>query len=110
MTSRWAVRLAGNQRLRRAPLRSGEADELLSDIDEEERLAQAWLVAPDGRRWGGAEAIWHSLYLSPVLNLLLRPLRLLPGFHALSRRVYRWVAAQRSYTGCRVDRRESWRK
>jgi predicted DCC family thiol-disulfide oxidoreductase YuxK len=104
------VRLAGNQRLRLVPFRSDEADTLLSDVDEEERLAQAWLVAPDGRRWGGAEAIWHSLYLSPVLNLLLRPLRLLPGFHPISRRVYRWVAAQRRYAGCRLDRRENRRK
>jgi predicted DCC family thiol-disulfide oxidoreductase YuxK len=96
------VRLAGEKRLRRVPLTSDEADRYLGDVDWETRLAQAWLSAPGGRRWGGAEAIWHALYRVPVLGPLLRPLRWLPGFHPLSRRVYRWVAAQRRNTGCRL--------
>jgi predicted DCC family thiol-disulfide oxidoreductase YuxK len=96
------VRLAGEERLRRAPLASEEADAYLGDLDSETRFSQAWLVAPDGRRWSGAEAIWHALYLAPVLGPILRPLRWLPGFHPISRRVYQWVAAQRRHTSCRL--------
>jgi predicted DCC family thiol-disulfide oxidoreductase YuxK len=104
------VRLAGEERLRRVPLASEEADAYLGDLDVETRYSQAWLVAPDGRRWAGAEAIWHALYLAPLLGSVLRPLRWLPGFHPISRRVYRWVAAQRRHTGCRLPRTGSHEK
>ena len=98
------MRLAGAAKLRRAPLVSDEADRYLGDLDPEQRLSRAWLVAPDGRRWAGDEAIWHALYLAPFLGLLLRPLRWLPGFHPLSEWVYRWVAIHRRSLGCRIDR------
>ena len=99
------MRLAGTEKLRRAPLLGDEADRVLGDIPPERRLDQAWLVAPDGRRWGGHEAIWHALYLSPLLGLLLRPLRWVPGFHPISERVYRWIASHRRTLGCRIDKR-----
>jgi len=73
------------------PLRSEEAARLLRDLPAAERVRAAWLVAPDGRRWRGAEAIWHALYLAPW-GWLLRPLRLLPGFRRISDFVYDWVA------------------
>jgi predicted DCC family thiol-disulfide oxidoreductase YuxK len=98
------VRLAGAAKLRREPLEGSEADRYLSDVTPERRLARAWLVAPDGRRWAGDDAIWHALYLAPVLGLLLRPLRWLPGFSSISRRVYAWVATHRRQLGCRIDR------
>jgi predicted DCC family thiol-disulfide oxidoreductase YuxK len=98
------VRLAGPERLQRAPLLGDEADRLLSDIPLDRRLEQAWLVAPDGRRWAGPEAIWHALYLAPWLGLWLRPLRCLPGFHTVSKRVYYWVASHRRSLGCRLDK------
>jgi predicted DCC family thiol-disulfide oxidoreductase YuxK len=97
------VRLAGNARLRRVPLISEEADQCLGDLSREQRLSRAWLIAPDGRRWGGAEAIWHALYLVPLLGLLLRPLRWLPGFHSISEQVYWWVASHRGSAACRLD-------
>ena len=53
------MRLAGTKKLRRAPLLGDEADRVLGDIPPERRLDQAWLVAPDGRRWRGPEAIWR---------------------------------------------------
>jgi predicted DCC family thiol-disulfide oxidoreductase YuxK len=99
------VRLAGTKRLRRAPLLGDEADRLLSDIPPDRRLEQAWLVAPDGRRWAGPEAIWHALYLAPLLGPSLRPLRWLPGFHPISQRIYGWVATHRRSLGCRLDKR-----
>lgn len=92
------------------PLASREADAYLGDLDAETRSSQAWLVAPDGRRWSGAEAIWHAVYLAPVLGALLRPLRWLPGFHPISQRVYRWVAAQRRHAGCRIQQTGSHEK
>ena len=74
-----------------------QADDIipaLAELSMEARLSRAWLVAPDGRRWGGAEAIWHALYLSPVLILVLLPLRWVPGFRPISEWVYAWVAAR----------------
>jgi predicted DCC family thiol-disulfide oxidoreductase YuxK len=97
------VRLVGEGKLRRAPLVSEEADRRLGDLSLEDRLARAWLVVPDGNRWGGPEAIWHALYLIPLLGPLLRPLRRLPGFHPVSERVYQWVASRRRNLGCRLD-------
>jgi predicted DCC family thiol-disulfide oxidoreductase YuxK len=98
------VRLAGAAKLRREPLEGAEADHYLGDLTPEQRLSRAWLVAPHGRRWAGDEAIWQALYLAPVLGLLLRPLRWLPGFRPISRRVYAWVATHRRQLGCRIDR------
>lgn len=85
------MRLVGERRLRLVPLRSEEAARLLPDLSVEERLRRAWLVGPDGRQWGGAEAIWQALYLAPA-GWLLRPLRIFPGFGRISDRVYDWVA------------------
>lgn len=104
------MRLAGSTRLRREPLVGEAAGGLLGDIALEERLARAWLVAPDGRRWAGDEAIWRALYLAPVLGPLLRPLRWIPGFHLISQRVYQWVATHRRSLGCRIDHSSRHRK
>jgi hypothetical protein len=90
--------------LRRVPLLGEEADRVLNDLPPDRRLEQAWLVAPDGRRWAGPEAVWHALYLSSVLGLLLRPLRGLPGFHPLSRQLYQSISSRRRSQGCRLDR------
>jgi predicted DCC family thiol-disulfide oxidoreductase YuxK len=99
------VRLAGKGKLRREPLIGEEADSLLSDLTPEQRLSRAWLIAPDGQRWGGDEAIWHALYLSPLLGPLLRPLRRIPGFRPISEWVYAWVARSRRQLGCQIKPR-----
>jgi predicted DCC family thiol-disulfide oxidoreductase YuxK len=100
-----AVRLAGEETLRREPLAGDVADRYLSHLTPEQRSSRAWLVAPDGRRWSGPEAIWHALYLAPRLGPLLRPLRWIPGFRPISDVVYGWIATHRNQLGCRIDRR-----
>lgn len=54
-----------------------------------------YLVAPDGRRWRGAEAAARTLELLPLGKPAGRFLRL-PGVRAVARAVYRWVADHRS--------------
>lgn len=87
-------------KVRISPLASEEADGALGDLDAEARFSQAWL-AGRGRRHAGHEAVWHAAYQLPG-GWLLRPLRWLPFFHPINRRLYRWVADRRS-SACRID-------
>jgi len=86
-------------RMRISPLTSEEADRVLGHVAPEERYSQAWLQLNE-RLYAGHEAVWQGAYLLPA-GFLLRPLRLLPGFHPVSRRLYRWVADRRS-SSCRI--------
>ncbi len=86
-------------RIRPAGLTSPQADVDLVNLDPAERFSQSWLVRA-GIRHGGHECMWHCLYLLP-LGFLFRPLRLLPGFHPLSRRLYRRIADSRN-PACRL--------
>ena len=94
------------RRVRPVPLGSPQADELLADLTEEERMASWHLVAPDGRRWSAG-------YAAPPL------LRLLPGGRApaavlavapeITDRVYRWVADNRSWFSRAIPERSKQR-
>ena len=69
----------------------------------------AWLVAPDGRRWSGADAAARVLRLLPGWAGAGRLLGA-PPFVWIARAVYRWVADHRPLTarltgiGCGYDR------
>lgn len=63
-----------------------------------ERAREAlYLVAPDGRRWSGAEATARLMMLLPGrwLTAVGRLLRL-PGLRRLAEAAYRWVARNRA--------------
>lgn len=55
---------------------------------------EIWLVAPDGRRWSGAEATARLLRLLPGKRWLGRVLAW-PPLRPLTRLAYRWVAEHR---------------
>lgn len=97
-TARWLA-WASRGQVRIAPLTSEEADRTLAEVPPSERWDRAWL-RQDGVLYGGHEAVWHALYTIPG-GALLRPLRWIPGFQPLSRRIYRWVADHRART-CRL--------
>jgi predicted DCC family thiol-disulfide oxidoreductase YuxK len=80
-------------RLRPVPLRGAEADSLLADLDEAERMASWHLVSPDGSRSSGGEAIPALLRLLPAGGV---PAAAFARFPGLTSRGYRWVAENRS--------------
>lgn len=69
----------------------------------------AWLVAPDGRRWSGADAAARVLRLLPGWGLAGRLLGVPPVIW-IARVVYRWIADHRPLVarltgiGCGYDR------
>ena len=63
-------------------------------IPREEAERAAYLVAPDGRTWRGADAAARTLRLLPGWSALGRILEL-PGVRRLARIAYRWIAAHR---------------
>jgi predicted DCC family thiol-disulfide oxidoreductase YuxK len=97
---RWSLalllRLDRKRRLRPVELTSPRADELLSDLTHDRRMASWHLVAPDGRRWSGGLALAPVLRLVPAGGLLAAALDRVP---ALAQRGYDWVAAHRSSLG-----------
>ncbi len=74
-------------------LGSPEADALLADLTQEERMASWHLVAPDGRRWSAGYAAPPLLRLLPGGRL---PAAALAAAPEITDRVYRWVADHRS--------------
>jgi predicted DCC family thiol-disulfide oxidoreductase YuxK len=103
---RWSVGvlLACDRRrvLRPVPLQDPEADRLLAGVGEEERMASAHLVSPEGRRWSGGKAA------PPLMRLVPggRPLAYLTErFPRATERAYRWVADHRSLVGRPVPER-----
>jgi len=82
-----------DDRLTPVALQSAEADALLADLDEGERMASWHLIAPSGERTSGGAA------LPPVLRLLpggRAPAAVFARFPRLTERGYRWVADHRS--------------
>lgn len=65
-------------------------------VPEERARRAVYLVAPDGRRWSGAEAVARTALLLPGAGWsALGRLLLLPGLRELSEVGYRWVARNR---------------
>jgi predicted DCC family thiol-disulfide oxidoreductase YuxK len=87
--------LAADRRRAVSPvaLGSAEADELLVDLSEEERMASWHLVAPDGRRWSAGYAAPPLLRLLPAGRA---PAGALAAAPEVTDRIYRWVADHRS--------------
>lgn len=71
------------------PLQDPLVAERFPDLSQEQLYAKVWLVARDGRRFGGADAIRRLSGKLPLLFLLF-PLMHLPG----SRRFWHWGYAQ----------------
>ncbi len=78
-------------------------------VSRREAERASWLVAPDGRRWGGADAAARVLRLLPGWRLAGRLLGAPPVIW-VARPVYRWIARHRPFmarlTGlsCAYDR------
>jgi predicted DCC family thiol-disulfide oxidoreductase YuxK len=89
----WVLAADRTRRVRPVPLGSPEADQLLADMDREERMASWHLVAPDGRRWSAGYAAPPLLRLLPAGRAPAAALAAAPG---ITDRVYRWVADHRS--------------
>jgi len=89
------------QRLRPVALQSPEGRRLLPGMSDEQRLASAHLVTPDGRVHSGGDAV------APLLRRLPagRPLSALAGLApGLWRVGYGWVAGRRGVFGPRIPR------
>ena len=86
-------------RLRATPIQSEEADRLLADLNEEDRLASWHLVTPGGRRYSGGAAA------APMARLLPAgaPVAFVAqSFPRTTDRLYRWVARNRDALGRRL--------
>jgi predicted DCC family thiol-disulfide oxidoreductase YuxK len=79
-------------RLRPVALQSPAAENLLSDLDAEQRLASWHLISPAGERRSGGAALPTLLELLPGGRPLAAPLTRFPR---LTDRGYRWVAGNR---------------
>jgi predicted DCC family thiol-disulfide oxidoreductase YuxK len=88
-----------DRRLRPVPLQSEEANRLLADLAEEERMASWHLVGPDGGRRSAGAAIGPMLRLLPAG----RPLgALLERFASVTEAAYSWVSRHRRPLGCLI--------
>lgn len=65
-----------------------------ADLSREQARRAAWLVAPDGRRWSGADAAARVLRLLPRWGTLGKLLGADPVAW-IARRAYRWIADHR---------------
>jgi len=94
---RWSLAqvltLDRHRRLRPVALGTAEADELLGDLDPEERAASWHLVSPEGRRASAGAAAPELLRLLPGGR---PPAALLASAPRATERAYRWVADHRS--------------
>jgi len=85
--------------LRATPVQDEEADRLLTDLREEDRLTSWHLVAPDGGRYSGGAAAGPLARLLPAGA----PVALLAEtFPRTTERLYRWVARNRDSFGRRL--------
>ena len=103
---RWSVArlvpLDTRHRLRLMAIQDPEAQRLLSSVPEEERLASAHAVTPDGRVFSGGDAAAPIAAELPALAWGAPLVRALPG---PTRAGYRFVADRRSPLGRRLDDR-----
>jgi predicted DCC family thiol-disulfide oxidoreductase YuxK len=92
----WVLRADRDHRLQPVALQSPEAGRLLAEVTEEQRMRSWHLVAPDGRRWSAGAAAPPLLRLLPHGTVAGAGRGAAP---ALTERVYRWVADNRSAIG-----------
>ena len=71
-------------------------------ISKEQFEQSVWLIEPNGKISGGAEAVFRALATSMWWRWLLFLYVALPGFAPFSEWIYRWVADHRS-THCSVN-------
>jgi predicted DCC family thiol-disulfide oxidoreductase YuxK len=97
---RWSLArvlaLDADERLRPLALGTPEADQLLSDLTEEQRSASWHLISPDGRRASAGAAAAPLARLLKATGPLAAVLERVP---ALTERGYRWIADHRSWFG-----------
>lgn len=67
-------------------------------IDEREFRSALQVIAPDGRRWAGADAVEQALARTPKGRPIAWFFRL-PLARPAARRFYRWFARNRSWLG-----------
>lgn len=89
----WVLERDRGERLEARPFQEPGVLEA-TGIAREAAEREAFLVAPDGRRWSGADAGARVLRLLPGWSPLGRFLQL-PGVIRVARLVYRWVADHR---------------
>ena len=89
-------------RLRPVALQSPEGRRLLPDMSEEQRLASAHVVTPDGHVYSGGDAVTPLLRHLPAGRPLSAVAGLAPG--GLWRAGYAWVAGRRGVFGPRIPR------
>jgi predicted DCC family thiol-disulfide oxidoreductase YuxK len=93
---RWALdrvlRADRHGQFRPIDLNSPEARELLSDLNQEQRMSSWHLIAPDGRRWSAGRAAPPLFRLLPGGRV---PAALFEAAPRLTERAYRWVDKHR---------------
>ena len=85
-----------DDRLRPVALQDAEAERLLPDMDDEERMGSWHLVTADGERFSAGEAVPPLLALLPGGRV---PARLAGAAQPLTNALYRLVASNRSFFG-----------
>lgn len=87
-------RIGGNKKLRFVSLHDPEVAKNYPDLTYDQMMEQMWVIAPDGRRFGGADAL---RYLSTYLPLLwpIAPFLHIPGTRGLWRWAYKQIAKRR---------------
>ena len=84
-------------RLRLVPFQAPGVLARYPEIPEIEFRKAVQLIAPDGRHWSGADAVEQALRQAGKRRLAR--LFTLPLARPIARRVYRWVARNRSWLG-----------
>lgn len=82
-------------RLELLPFQAEGVMDRYADIDEIEFRKAVQVIAPDGRHWSGADAVEKALARTPKGRCIAWIFRL-PFARPIARRVYRWVARNRS--------------
>lgn len=85
-------------RLRLLPFQSPGVMARYPAISEREFREAVQVVAPDGRHWSGADAVERALERTPKGRRVAWLFKL-PLARPIARRVYRWVARNRSLVG-----------
>ncbi|MEM7454595.1 MAG: DUF393 domain-containing protein [Planctomycetota bacterium] len=95
-------RLDGGKRLAFISLHDDRVTERCPDLTHEMLMEQMYVITPDDRRFGGAEAVRYLTRRLPVL-WILAPLLHLPLTMPLWHKLYRWIANRRYRIAGKVD-------